>query len=134
MRRYPTIIMPVLLLMSFLLPSVVYSSGSAVFDPATLNAGQLETFRLIYTAGEGGLPEGSIIAVQDPDFHGMGWTIFQRFQADDPNESGYLTASSTNADVILSLTRDEPWSVNDPSYNAITIEAGMINETSDTAS
>lgn len=128
MRRYPIIVTLVLLFASFQLPSAVYSSGSAVFDPATLNAGQDETFRLVYTAGEGGLPEGTTIAVQDPNFHGMGWTIFQRFQTDDPNESGYLTVSSTNEDVTLSLTRDEPASVNDPSYSVITIESGAIYE------
>jgi hypothetical protein len=50
------------------------AGGIARLDPPTLHAGQEQTFRLVFTAGPGGLPQGSQLKIEDPDFHGMGST------------------------------------------------------------
>jgi hypothetical protein len=104
------------------------NGGVAFLDPPTLHAGQEETFRLVFTAGPGGLPEGSQLKVQDPDFHGMVWTMFQRFQTDDDQAEGYLTTAASNPGVTVEVGRVEAASVQDLSFTVVTVTHGLLTE------
>jgi hypothetical protein len=102
--------------------------GVAILDPPLLHANQRETFRLIFTCGAGGLPQGSQLQIQDPDFHGMGWTMFQRFQTGDDQASGYLTVTSSNGGVSVSIERFESAGVQDLSFTVVTVDSGSLAE------
>jgi hypothetical protein len=106
-------------------PARAVNGGVAHLDPSTLHAGQEETFRLIFTAGPGGLPEGSQLKIQDPDFHGMGWTMFQRFQTEDDQAEGYLTVAS-DPGVTVDVDRVEAAGVQYLSYTVVTVTHGAL--------
>lgn len=74
-------------------PGTQAGGGVTGFEPATLRAAQEQTLRLVFVVGPDGFPEGSKLKVQDADFHGMGWTMFQSFQTVTPTAEGYLTVT-----------------------------------------
>lgn len=104
------------------------NGGVATMDPPLLHVDQEETFSLIFTAGPGGLPEGSRLKIQDPDFHGMFWTMFQRFQTDDDQAEGYLTAAASDPGVTVDVVRFEAASVQDLSFTVVTVTQGLLAE------
>ena len=104
------------------------SNGVAIFVPSTLHADQDETFQLVFTIGPSGFPQGSKLKVRDADFHGMGWTMFQRFQTSNPALPGYLTVSSSNSGVTLSVDRSESVSVQGLSFTVVTLQSGSLIE------
>jgi hypothetical protein len=98
----------------------------AAWVPSTLHAAQEETFRLVFTVLPSGLPEGSRLKVQDADFHGMGWTMFQGFQTVNPTAEGYLTVACSAPGVSVSVVRAEAPGVQDLSYTVVTVDSGNL--------
>lgn len=70
----------------------VIEEGSAVITPNEIIAGKLKAFTIKYTVGRSGISEGGSLWIDDPNFNGMGWSIFQSFQVRQPKESGYVSA------------------------------------------
>jgi hypothetical protein len=97
----------------------------AIWDPSTLHVAQEETFRLVFTVPPGGFPEGSQLKVQDADFHGMGWTMFQRFQTMTPTVEGYMTVTCSAPGVTVSVARFET-GPQQMSYSIVTVVSGSL--------
>ena len=113
----------------FLFSSAVWcdGQGTAKFVPESLNASTTETFTLVYTAGEEGLVSGSQLRILDPNFHGMHWKFFQRFQTNNGTKPGYLTAETDVPGVNVVLRRNDTGSVGDPSETLVTVVSGKLN-------
>jgi len=87
----------------------VQGEGNASITPHELTAGRFETLTIEYTVGPSGIPEGGAIWIDDPDFNGMGWSIFQNFQVKNPNDNGYVSARVISSNMATSeLERISP--------------------------
>lgn len=101
----------------------VQSEGSATITPHELTAGKFETFTIEYTVGPGGIAEGGALWIDDPDFNGMGWSMFQNFQVNNPHESGYVSAKIIGVSKItLKLARVSPSSNQRRHYVIVTLK------------
>jgi hypothetical protein len=101
-------------------------TGIAAFSIPYLHAGLTETFCLVYTTTTSSIVTDGGIRVVDPDFHGMGWAMWQEFQDVNPNVSGYLTVTSTNPSVTLVISREQSHSVQNQSHTDILVTAGTL--------
>jgi hypothetical protein len=100
--------------------------GIARFTSPYLHADVTETFCLVYTTTVNPILTNGGIRVIDPDFHGMGWAMWQKFQTMNPNASGYLTVTSSNPSVTLVISREQTAGVQDQSYTDIVVTAGTL--------
>jgi hypothetical protein len=99
--------------------------GVAALIPSELQAGITETFCLVYTA-TGTIATGGSLRAHDPDFNGMGWTMWQEFDDAEPCTSGCLTVSSTNLTAELGVVRYSQGGPQQESYTTVYLTSGTL--------